>query len=60
MCVCVCVCVCVCGGVVMGVDSPFKNISFLSSRSNIRGGQKPDNTEKKTSDIPLQNLVSHM
>ena len=38
----------------------FKVISFISSRSLIKGGRKTGVPEEKPPDVPLQNLASHM
>ena len=35
-----------------GFYSPFKNISLISSRLFIKGGQKPENTGEKPPDPP--------
>ena len=44
-----------------GFYSTFKNISFISSRSFIKGGRKPENPGKKSHDHPLAELgFSHV
>ena len=43
-----------------GVYGPFKNISLISSRSFIRGGQKPENPGKNHLTIRKQNLPASL
>ena len=40
-----------------GFYGPFKNISFISSRSFIKGGQKPENPGKKHLTMRKQNFA---
>ena len=40
-----------------GFYGPFKNISLISSRSFIKGGQKPENLERNHLTICKQNLA---
>ena len=42
------------------VYGPFNNISLVSGRSLNRAGRKPERLEKKTPDLPVQNLASHV